>query len=124
MKTFLTVVVLITHFAFSQTILTQFDGDIGTGGSATTKPTYRDHPDATAAANGAQVVEVTGQNVNVYSYDGKLLKSTRTSDLINAAGLRAEKVADPRVVFDPFIGSGRWVVVCSCSDDFLIVSSG
>lgn len=123
-ETFLAILLLSTYCCVAQTILTQFDGDIGTGGSATAKPTYRDHPDATAAANGSQVVEVTGQNVNVYSYDGKLLKSTRTSDLINAAGLKAEKVADPRVIFDPFIGSGRWVLACSCSDDFLIVSSG
>jgi len=124
MKTLLAILLLSTYSSVAQTILTQFDGDIGTGGSATSKPTYRDHPDATAAANGSQVVEVTGQNVNVYSYDGKLLKSTRTSDLINGAGLRAEKVADPGVIFDPFIGWGRRVLVCSCSDDFLIVSSG
>ena len=75
-------------FTLAQTTRPQFDGDIGTGGSATTKPTYRDHLDATVAANGTQLVEVTGQNVNVYSYTGTLLKSTRTNEFINNAGLK------------------------------------
>jgi hypothetical protein len=115
---------LASPLSVAQTIFTQFDGDIGAGGSATSKPTYRDHPDATVAANGSQVVEVTGQNVNVYSYEGKLLKSTRTSDFINNAGVKAETVSNPRIIYDPFVGSGRWIVTCSCSGDFVIVSSG
>jgi hypothetical protein len=34
----------------------------------------------------------------------------------------AGKVNDPRATYDPFIG--RWIVACSCSGDFLLVSGG
>src|SRR5262245_32892393 len=47
----------------------QFDGDTG----AANPPVYKDHPDMAVAANGTQVVETTGQNVNVYNYSGNLL---------------------------------------------------
>ena len=100
---------------------------------------YKDHPDmALAACSGCgaagQVLVVTGQDVSVYDTSGKILKTQRTEAFIRAAGIdfdawtsrpalpprAAGKVNDPRATYDPFIG--RWIVVCSCSGDFLIVS--
>ena len=39
----------------------QFEGDTGTGNP----PTYKDHPDMAIAASGTQIVETTGQDINV-----------------------------------------------------------
>ena len=102
---------------------------------------YKDHPDmALAACSGCgsagQVLVATGQDVAVYDTSGKLLKTQRTRDFIKAAGIdpdlwkskpalpaqAAGRVNDPRASYDPFIG--RWIVVCSCSGDFLMVSAG
>jgi len=100
---------------------------------------YKDHPDLALAAcsscgAGGQVLVATGQDVAVYDTSGKLLKTQRTEDFIKAAGIdfdawksrpalppqAAGKVNDPRATYDPHIG--RWIVVCSCSGDFLLVS--
>ena len=103
--------------------------------------TYKDHPDMALAAcsgcgSGGQVLAVTGQDVAVYDTSGKLLKSQRVEAFIRGAGIdfdawkskpalparAAGMVNDPRATYDPFIG--RWIVVCTCSGDFLIVSGG
>ena len=100
---------------------------------------YKDHPDmALAACSGCgavgQVLMATGQDVSVYDTSGKLLKTQRTEAFIRAAGIdfdawksrpalpprAAGMVNDPRATYDPFIG--RWILVCSCSGDFLMVS--
>jgi len=54
--------------AQAQSVTLQFAGNRGTMNAATGKPTYRDHPDMTSAANGTQVVAVDGEQVIVYSY--------------------------------------------------------
>jgi hypothetical protein len=95
----------------------QFDGDAGTGNP----PTYKDHPDMAVGASGTQIVETTGQDINVYSYSGSLLKSTSISTFINTATGSVGVVNDPRLVYDPFIA--RWLFVCSCSANYLIVSA-
>jgi len=95
----------------------QFDGDTGSGNP----PAYKDHPDVAVAANGTQVVETTGQNVNVYDYSGRLLKSTATPNFVSSAAGNVGRVNDPRLVYDPFIS--RWLLVCSCSANYLIVSA-
>jgi hypothetical protein len=97
-------------------VLAQFDGDSGIGNP----PTYKDHPDMAIAANGTQVIETTGQNINVYSYAGAILSSTPVSSFITQAIGTVGKVNDPRIVYDPFIS--RWLFVCSCSANYLIVS--
>jgi hypothetical protein len=100
---------------------------------------YKDHPDmALAACSGCgatgQVLVATGQDIAIYDTSGKLLKMQSTENFIKAAGIdfdawksrpalplqAAGKVNDPRATYDPSIG--RWIVVCSCSGDFLIVS--
>jgi hypothetical protein len=102
---------------------------------------YKDHPDmALAACSGCgasgQVLVATGQDVAVYDTSGKLLKTQSTENFIRAAGIdldawksrpalppqAAGKVNDPRATYDSLIG--RWIVACSCSGDFLMVSSG
>jgi len=96
------------------TVLRAFDGDTGQPGA------YKDHPDMGVAASGAQVVEVTGQSVVVYDYAGKTLAKSTMSAFLTSAGLTPGTINDPRVVFDPFVS--RFVVVCSCSNDFVVVS--
>src|SRR5438477_6011653 len=100
---------------------------------------YKDHPDMALAAcskcgKAGQVLVATGQDIAVYDTVGKLLKMQNTREFIKAAGLdpdawltrpalpsaAAGRVNDPRATYDPFIG--RWIVVCSCSADYLIVS--
>jgi hypothetical protein len=92
----------------------QFDGDTGTGA-------YKDHPDMTIGSNGTQVVESTGQNINVYNYSGAVLTSSSISAFIRNATGTVGTVNDPRIVYDPFIS--RWLFVCSCSANYLIVSA-
>jgi hypothetical protein len=86
---------------------------------------YKDHPDVAIAAcskcgKSGQIVVVTGQDVAVYDPAGKVLKVQSTRDFIAASGVAPGKVNDPRATYDPFIQ--RWIVVCSCSADFLMVS--
>lgn len=115
-------------------ILASFDAVSGDPGMS-----YKDHPDMSLAACSAcgkagQVLVTTGQDIAVYDTVGKLLKIQNTRDFIKAAGLdpdawisrpalpasAAGRVNDPRATYDPFIE--RWIVVCSCSADYLIVS--
>src|SRR5205823_11104731 len=100
---------------------------------------YKDHPDLALAAcskcgKAGQVLVATGQDFAVYSTTGKVLKIQSMRDFIKAAGIDVDawrskpalpaqasgKVNDPRATYDPFIE--RWIVACSCSGDFLIVS--
>jgi hypothetical protein len=102
---------------------------------------YKDHPDMALAActgcgAGGQVLVATGQDVAVYDTSGKLLKTQSTENFIRTAGIdfdawksrpalppqAAGKVNDPRATYDSLIG--RWIVACSCSGDFLLVSGG
>jgi hypothetical protein len=92
----------------------QFDGDTGTAA-------YKDHPDMAIGANGTQVVESAGQNINVYNYSGAVLTSSSISAFIRNATGTVGTVNDPRIVYDPFIS--RWLFVCSCSANYLIVSA-
>jgi hypothetical protein len=98
-------------------VTVQFDGDTGSGNP----PTYKDHPDMAIGANGTQIVESTGQDLNVYDYSGKLLKSIPIPAFITNAAGSVGTVNDPRLVYDPFIS--RWLFVCSCSANYLIVSA-
>ena len=109
--------------------------------SVTGDPTmsYKDHPDMTLAACSAcgsagQVMVATGPAVEVYDTSGRLLKTQTTENFIRSSGIdfdawkskpalparAAGKVNDPRVTYDPFIS--RWIVVCSCSGAYLMVS--
>ncbi|HXJ41520.1 MAG TPA: hypothetical protein VNH18_19735, partial [Bryobacteraceae bacterium] len=117
-------------------IVASFDAVSGDPGMS-----YKDHPDMALAACSAcgkagQVLVATGQDLAVYSTRGTLLKTQNMRDFIKSAGLdpdawlslpavpatAAGKVNDPRATYDPFIK--RWIVVCSCSADYLIVSGG
>src|SRR5438876_8133178 len=66
-----------------------FDGDKGLDLTTCNPETNRcrRQPEMDVAVNGKQVVQVTRQNVNVYDYSGKLLRSTPMSDVIRSAGL-------------------------------------
>ena len=86
---------------------------------------YRDHPDlAMAACSGCgkngQVMVATGQDVTVYDLSGVVLKTQTMSDFMTNAGVAPGQVNDPRGVYDVFIE--RWIVVCSCATDYLMVS--
>jgi hypothetical protein len=75
------------------------------------------------ASNGTYVMAVTGQTVNIYNTSGALQRSTDAGTFITNAGVTfGTKANDPRIVYDPFIS--RWLYVCSCDNDYLIVSSG
>jgi len=89
--------------------------------------TYKDHPDLALAAcsncgRGCQMLVATGQDIAGFDVRGTRLKQPRTREFVAAAGVAAGTVDDPRATFDLFIR--RWIVVCSCSNDFLIVSAG
>src|SRR5580692_1168804 len=69
-------------------VVLSFDGDKGPGlAVCETGVTHCGLPEMSVAANGKVVVEVTWQNVRVYDYDGKLLKSTPMMTFIRDAGL-------------------------------------
>lgn len=88
-----------------------------------------------AAVNGRQVVEVTWQNVRVYTYRGVLLQSTPMAVLIRNAGLDPTPPPEPRktaapsvpgpfephVVFDEFIE--RWIITATGFSDTMLVSA-
>src|SRR5215467_10953288 len=79
---------LATAPATAQTIVHSFDGDHGPGRAVCeTGVSHCGFPDMNMAVNGKQVVQVTWQNVNVYDYSGKLLKSTPMKAFISNAGL-------------------------------------
>jgi hypothetical protein len=77
-------------------------------------------------ANGTRVVQVTWQNVRVYDYAGRLLRSTPMSTFVRDAGLDpmppgGKGPFEPHVVFDEFIG--RWIVTVTAHSDALLVSA-
>ena len=114
------VIVPVTAQNTGPKIVSSFDATSGDPGM-----TYKDHPDIAMAAcsncgKAGQVLVATGQDVAVYDKSGKLLKSSTMTNFIKAAGLEPDRINDPRAAYDPFIG--RWIVVCSCSADFLMVS--
>src|SRR6516162_5439383 len=72
----------------AQTILHSFDGDSGPGlAVCQTGVTHCGFPDMNASANGKQVVQVTWQNIRVYDYNGRLLRSTPMKTFMRDAGL-------------------------------------
>ncbi len=117
------VIFFLLSLASAQTVVTQFEGDSGTGGSSSTAPTYKDHPDATIAEGNNYILEVTGQDVNVYTTAGATTSSTDFVTWYTAAGVTCTTRTDPRVSYDTFIS--RFIVVESCSTggDYIIVSS-
>ena len=93
--------------------------------SGNPQASYRDHPDLAMAACSAcgksgQVMVATGQDVTIYDPSGAVLKTQSMTDFLTAAGVAPGMVNDPRGTYDPFIE--RWILVCSCSTDFLMVS--
>jgi hypothetical protein len=121
--------------ATGQTIGHSFDGDSGPGlAVCETGVTHCGFPDMNAAVNGKQVVQVTWQNVRVYDYSGRLLRSTPMSEFIRNAGLNPiprqhRKPAgpsvpgpfEPHVIFNEFID--RWIITATGSSDSLMVSA-
>jgi len=117
--------------ASAQTIVRSFDGDKGMD-LATCKPETmrcRRQPEMDAAVNGRQVVQVTRQDVNVYDYSGKLVRSTPMTEFIRNAGLDPMAPAsqgglgpyEPHVIYEEFVG--RWIVTVTCLSDCLLVST-
>jgi hypothetical protein len=85
-------------------------------------PAYRDHPDFTCSPSSSvdAVLCVSGQSVDVYTRAGRLVSSTPTREWMatRLPGVKASVIADPRMIFDPFIdpegSGGRFVFACSC----------
>src|SRR5262245_60837427 len=72
--------------AHSQTIVRSFDGDAGPGAEVCDAGrTHCGWADMNVGVNGRQVVQVTWQNVRVYDYAGKLLRSTPMEAFIGGA---------------------------------------
>ena len=123
----------------SQTIVRSFDGDSGPGAEVCDEGrTHCGWADMSVGVSGKQVVQVTWQNVRVYDYTGKLLRSTSLETFIGDAGLEAiptpRTVApaakavsvklgpyEPTVAFDEFIN--RWIVSVTGKSDSLLVSA-
>ena len=81
----------------SQTIVRSFDGDSGPGAEVCDEGrTHCGWADMSVGVSGKQVVQVTWQNVRVYDYTGKLLRSTSLETFIGDAGLEA--IPTPRTV--------------------------
>jgi hypothetical protein len=102
-------------------VLHSFDGDQGIG------PTGAGKPMMNVAANGTQVAQVTGHNLNVYDYAGGTISSNTLAAVITSAGLNPipsgnVRPYEPHIVFDEFID--RWIVVASCRYDCVLVSDG
>jgi len=112
-----------------------FDGDKGLDLKDCNLETNRcrRQPEMDVAVNGKQVVQVTRQNVLVFDYSGKLLRSTSMIDFVRNAGLEPMSPPpkqpsqggrgpfEPHVVYDEFIG--RWIVTITCLNDCLMVSA-
>ena len=121
--------------ALAQSILHSFDGDSGPGlAVCQTGVTHCGFPDMNASVNGQQVVQVTWQNIRVYDYNGRLLRSTPMKTFLRDAGLdpipgERRKFGGPsapgpfeaHVFFDEFIN--RWVVTATGVSDSLLVSA-
>src|SRR5215831_19200106 len=90
--------------ARSQTIVHSFDGDAGPGAEVCDAGrTHCGWADMNVGVNGKQVVQVTWQNVRVYDYTGKQLRSTPLETFIADAGLEA--IPTPRTVAPAAKGS-------------------
>ena len=112
----------------AQKVIRAFDGDKGIDLAACRPETTRcgRQPEMGVAANGTQVVQVTWQNMLVFDYSGKLLRSTPLAEFIKAANLDpnppdGKGPFEPHVVFDEFLG--RWIVTSTCHSDCLLVSA-
>lgn len=125
----------------SQTIVRSFDGDTGAGAApCDAGRTHCGWADMNVGVNGTQVVQVTWQNVRIYDYNGKLLRSTAMETFIRDSGLdpippprnpnaapdpKAPPIQlgpyEPNVVFDEFIH--RWIVTVSGKSDSMLVST-
>jgi hypothetical protein len=110
-----------------QTIVHSFDGDKGVEFSECHPETTRcgRQPESNVAANGSVVMQVTWQNVNVYDYNGKLLRSTPFSEFVKNAGLNPDPPKgkgpfEPHVIYDEFLQ--RWIITVTCLNDCLLVS--
>src|SRR5215472_6083632 len=87
---FATCFLFLAAMARSQTIVHSFDGDAGPGAKVCDAGrTHCGWADMNVGVNGKQVVQVTWQNVGVYDYTGKLLRSTPMEAFIGGAGLEA-----------------------------------
>jgi hypothetical protein len=75
--------------ATAQTVVRSFDGDKGMDLATCNRDVVRctRQPEPNVAADGSRVVQVTVNNVNVYDYGGKLLRSTPFRQFIRDAGL-------------------------------------
>jgi hypothetical protein len=118
-----------------QDILHSFNGDHGPGMAVCeTGVSHCGFPDMNVAINGKQVLQVTWQNVIVYDYKGRLLKSTPMTTFIRNAGLNPSPAdrrktggphvpgpIEPHAVYNEFIG--RWIVTVTGQSDSLIVSA-
>ncbi len=126
-------VLLTASFAWAQTVVRSFDGDTGpvlASCDATTQRCAR-QPEPNAAADGKYVMQVTVNNVNIYDYRGKLLRTTPMRKFVTDSGMDANAQNrqgvttlgpyEPHVVFNEFIG--RWIVAVTCHDDCFIVSA-
>jgi len=114
------IVVLLLSFACrAQIVVQQFDGDIGAGTSANS-----DHPNPSIDSNGIYRVEVTWQNINIYTVAGALQSSTNFQTFVaNAGGASCTgHCQEPRVIFEQ--GVSRWMITVGTAGDTLIVSSG
>ena len=119
----------------AQTVVQSFEGDRGPGlAVCQTGVTHCGWPDMDGGVNGKQVVQVTWQNVRVYDYGGRLLKSTPMTTFIRDAGLNPIPPPNPRaggpvvlgpyephVVFNEFIN--RWIVTVTAFSDSMLVSA-
>src|SRR5579872_7140460 len=91
----------------AQTVVRSFEGDRGPGlAVCQTGVTHCGWPDMDSGVNGKQVVQVTWQNVRVYDYGGRLLKSTAMTTFIHDAGLNPIPHPPPKaggpVVLGPY----------------------
>jgi hypothetical protein len=119
--------------ASAQTVVRSFDGDKGIDLTICNRNVVRctRQPEPNVAADGSRVVQVTVNNVNVYDYAGKLLRSTPFRKFIGDAGLDPNPAGardepgkgpfEPHAVFDKFIG--RWIVTVTCLNDCFVVSA-
>lgn len=125
---------LLAGTAPSQTVVHSFDGDKGPGlATCETGITHCGLAEMDVATNGKQVVQITWQNISVYSKKGRLLQAIPTTTFIRNAGLnpisgskRAPGATvdpgpiEPHIVYDEFIK--RWMVSITGENESLIVS--
>jgi hypothetical protein len=127
---------LAAALAHGQTVVQSFDGDLGPGLDACQNGHgHCDRPEMDVAVNGKQVVQVTWQNLRIYDYSGRLVRSTPMAEFIRRAGLNptpptnpnaknppaASGPYEPHVVYNEFIE--RWIVTVTGLNDSTIVST-